>query len=390
MIFCNNCGNAFGEGLNFCTECGTPTPQMRTEDPSPTLQIVGSARATVAASSDVQIPSIQYVGPQPVATPPSPNYPLDNGQSTPKTKQPSPVLIVVIVGAVLILSVVVVVYFALRSNTPQSTSKGTTYSTGSSADNVANLLDQAINNNRLVTLNNDDAYTYYTQLRSINPQHPALTDIKSRVLPKLVDLGDETINRRTYHTGLVSNEDWRNSVRVYEWAHQLEPNDHTHEAKWKYLIGKLAENEKRFEEAWENIYSASQLNPAWAAPQNDLGLLVQARENGRQKYSNSIPYFEKAIQLQSDWDIPHNNLGSAYFYLGDYDTAESYYNKAIQLNSNWARPHKWLGDVYSKKGMNAAALQEYQTANNLYDPNKDSLDIDYVRLRVSQLHAVGY
>lgn len=390
MIFCNFCGNAFADGLDFCTECGTRVPQVRATDSLPTVEMTGPASTMVAATSQAQFTSEPYAEVQPLATTFAPSYQPAAVQVAPKTKEPATGLIIVVVGAILILFVAVVIFFVARPSTRQSTSKGSTYSTGSPADNVANSLNDAISNNRLVNLSGDDAFAYYTRLKSMDPQHSALSDIKSRVLPQLVNQGDETINRRINHTGIISNEDWRTAVRVYDWAHQLEPSDRTHEAKWKYLIGKWAENERRLDEAWDNIYAASQLNPTWAAPQNDLGLLVQAREDGRQQYSNSVPYFEKAIQLQPDWDIPNNNLGSAYFYLGDYNMAETFYRKAISLNPSWARPHKWLGDIYYSRQAFQLALQEYLTAINLYNPNTDTLALDVARQRVTQLQASGY
>src|SRR5262249_16016717 len=112
--------------------------------------------------------------------------------------------------------------------------------------------------------------------------------------------------------------------------------------------------------------------PGWGVPQNDLGYFTtQDPSSNKQKWTNAIPYYEKAITLMPNWEIPYNNLGTAHFYLGNFDLAESQYRQAIERNSNWARPHKWLGDIYLNRNDPATAMTEYQTAQNLYNPATD-------------------
>lgn len=392
MIICNECGKPLTDGLSFCTECGKAVPRM------------GGAES---------LDSTMWVIPPPVPDP----------QPDPKPSpipQPSPPIgLLVLFGMMAIFMVAVVVYFAARAQSGSTASSATLNSNDSTststdiksspttvtnmnsststspaaidADALATSLNTAVDNGRLVTLTSDDAYTYFTQLKAASPQHPALASVKSRVLPKLRSTGEEIINRRVNHTGEVSEQDWMTSVRVYEWAHLLEPGDRALGARQKYVQGKLAEARDKRSEAWQAITLAAQLDSSWAVPPNDLGLLmVEDKVSGKQKWSNAIPYYRRAMALQPGWEIPFNNMGTAYYYLEDYDTAEGFYRQAIQRNSNWARPHKWLGDVYVKKGTYGAAIGEYQTAVNLYNPNTDSLDIASIQKKIAQLRASGY
>ncbi|HXI22516.1 MAG TPA: hypothetical protein VNG71_01485 [Pyrinomonadaceae bacterium] len=311
-------------------------------------------------------------------------------QVAPQSKPSIPKgLIVILAGAGLLL-VALVVYLAAHSSSRSNASPARGAS-ASSTDDVASALNRAIEGGSLVNLSGDDAYSHFTRLTAMDPRHQALSNAKSRVLPQLRSMGEGIISKKVKHSGEVSEQDWMTLVRAYEWAHLLEPSDKALEARQKYAQGKLAEAQSRRNEAWQNFSAATQLDPAWAVPQNDLGFwTTQDSSSGKQKWSNAIPYYERAISLQADWEIPYNNLGTAYFYLDNLDAAEGYYRQAIQRNSNWARPHKWLGDIYERKNDFSTAVREYQTAVDLYNPNTDSLRIDLVQKEIARLHARGY
>ncbi|MGA9994566.1 MAG: hypothetical protein WBP93_04080 [Pyrinomonadaceae bacterium] len=403
MIYCNECGTPVSEGLNFCTECGTEVFRAREAQPSQqsTVQVNPSA-------APVHTPAMINPAMGQMTTEAAFDNLPGGTQTSSTTQSTNSKGLIIVFGILAIMGVAVIVYFAARSQSnstassasPNSNSGANSYpvnsnsSSGSNtidADSLAASLNREINNGRLVTLTGDDAYTYFTQLRAVNPQHSALSNIKSKVLPQLRSTGEEIIRRKINHSGEVSEQDWRISIRVYEWAHMLEPGDSALEARQKYVQGKLAEAHDRRGEAWQDFSAAAQLDPSWAVPQNDLGFLTtQDAGAGRQKWSNSIPYYQRAIRLQPDWDIPYNNMGTAYYYLEDYTTAEGFYQQSIQRNSNWARPHKWLGDVYVKRNMYGEAVGEYQTALNLYNPKTDSLDIDSIQKKIAQLHQSGY
>lgn len=417
MIFCNNCGNPL-DARGVCPTCqvqashdsrGTPPPTERF--PSPTAAAAGRAAAPTVPYQQPNYGNAQ--APSPTAPYQQPNYgnaqpAWDNNlpfqpQPTVKPRSNAPVALIVIGGIVLIIGVALVIFVAVTLNnrsapttvtsTPPGSSGTSTApaNTGPSADDVAASLDNAIDSGRLVNLTGDDAYSSFLQLRAIDPKHPALSNVKSKVLQKLRDQGEEIINRKVNHSGEVSLQDWQISVRRYEWVHVLEPGDQKLEARQKYFLGKLAEAQDRRTEAWQNFTTAAKLDSSWAVPQNDLGYWIsQSPGAGDQKWSNAVPYYERAISLQPNWEIPYNNLGTAYFYLKNYDQAESYYGQAIQRNSNWARPHKWLGDIHIARNNLGQAAQEYRTTVKLYNPNTDSLKIDAIRAEVARLERLGY
>jgi tetratricopeptide (TPR) repeat protein len=360
MIFCNVCGNPVDES-EACPECGNVAVRVAGFNEQGGSNTTGSN----GNLTDSQI------GTQQVGSAKESGFPKS----------------VFVLGAgVAIVVVALLIYLATHSQNSSAATSG-----AARANDLAEALNQAIDNQRLITLTNDDAYTYYTQLASSNPQHTALSNAKTKVLPQLRKLGEEIIRRKVDHSGDVSEQDWRRLVRTYEWAHLMEPADNSLEARLNYAQGKLDEIQNRRSEAWQHLLTSTQLDASWAVPQNDLGYLTtQQKSTTKDKWSNAIPYYQRAIGLQPDWEIPYNNMGTAYFYLENFDEAERYYRQAVERNSTWARPHKWLGDIYTKKNNLSMALQEYQTAKTLYNPSTDSLDMEYVQRRIDDLHAKGY
>lgn len=372
MIFCNVCGNPLND-RQTCPECGNVAARA-----SGFGGQQASNTAVVPTTSGFQSNAAAIdagFGDLPVG-----------GQTTAAKQSGFPKGLLVIGACFGILVIALLIYLAARSQSTSSTKSGS-----GSANDLATALNRAIENQRLVNFTNDDAYTYYNQLASLNPEHAALSNAKTKVLPQLRNMGEEIIRRKVDHSGEVSEQDWMTLVRAYDWAHLLEPSDKPLEARQEYAQGKLDEAQGRRGEAWQHLLTSTQLDPSWAVPQNDLGYLTtQEKSSGENKWSNAIPYYQRAIGLQPGWEIPYNNMGTAYFYLDNLDVAESYYRQAIDRNSNWARPHKWLGDLYSRKNNLSAAILEYQTAANLYNPSTDSLDINNIQKRITQLHAQGY
>jgi len=269
-------------------------------------------------------------------------------------------MLIVVVSILAVAGIAVAVYFALGS---------------SPASKNASALRNAVSNNQLVTLSGNDAYTYYMQLRSLDPTNSALKEVGQQVLPQLKSAGEEMLRKKTNVSAEKDTlQDWQKAQNIYEWAHDIEPNDKQIEARWRFAQGEVAKQQGKKDDAEKSYQAAAQIGGAWALPQNSLGLLRM--ENKR--YGEAIPYFTKAISQQPDWEIPYNNLGTAYFYLNDYEKAENWYRQALEKNPNWARPHYWLGMVYEQANMNAEAVEEYEKALEL---SPDNLPVDATKVR---------
>ena len=371
MIFCNECGATVEDGMRFCSECGAAMVSAAFERPTappPPPPPVTRSGPFGAAPATVPLPIYQ---PEPAA-PSHLEQPSSGGLTTAPLASGSKPL-AGILGGVAVVAIAVAAYFGFSDT---------------QASRLAGSLKSAVNSGRLVTLSNDDAYSFYFQLRGLDPTNKALKEAGMKTLPQLRQMGDAVLQRRmSVQSENISDQEWAITQRAYEWAHSIDPTDKPIEAKWKYAEGEIAKSQNRIDEAERSFRSATQINPSWALPNNRLGLLCVERK----RYRDSIKYFERAIELEPNWEFPYNNEGTAYFDLKEFDTAETYYRKAIELNSKWARPHYWLGEIYEKKmDTHPQALAEYRRVREL-DPDGRVFSASAIEKRIRRLEGtIGF
>lgn len=242
----------------------------------------------------------------------------------------------------------------------------------SSSANLAASLRSAVNVGRLVTLTDDDAYSYYAQLRALETTHRALNEIAPRVLPQLRIIGEEVLSKKaSVHPEQLTERDWARTVRAYEWARALSPSDKALEARLRFAQAEIARSKGKKDEARQGYDAAVQADASWPLPLQGLGSLAMEEE----RYSDALAQFQRAIDLRPEWEIPYNDLGTAYALLRNYDAAAYWYRRALDMNPKWARPHCGLGAAYEQKQMTREAAAEYSRALTM-DSNGYSLTSD--------------
>jgi len=82
------------------------------------------------------------------------------------------------------------------------------------------------------------------------------------------------------------------------------------------------------------------------------------------KWSESIAQFQKALALAPDPDT-YSNLGTAYFFLKNYDQATKMYEKAVEMRPNDEVLLGNLGDSYRWSGHSDQAASAYKKAISL-------------------------
>lgn len=383
MIFCNKCGNEILSETVFCTECGTAVPTAPKLDSPPTMRInAGYGGFAAAPAREVTLPNI----------PPSlhSEAALSAPSVPPAGAKVKPVMIVI--GALALAGIAAAIL--LTSASSKSANSTAANAATSSPSSLADSLQNAIDKGRLVNLTNDDAYTYYFQLKQSDPQNPKLTSVKSQVLPQLRSMGDEIIRQDTsiqWHR--LTRNDWVTAQRVYELAHALEPTDRSLEARWKYAEASIARLQSDRDGEERGYTAAAQLESGWALPDFRLGLLYMRRDrtdpNDRKaviRGQSAMPYFRRAIELSPNWELPYLSMGTAYFLQNDLDTAKQYYDQAIGMNPNWGGPHAWLGAVYEKKKMCHEAISEYEKGLALVS-NDESFDVPETQRRLDEIRS---
>lgn len=355
MIICNTCGFGIEDFQSFCRECGAPNPLA----PRP-----------VTLTSQVHVGKQSGVSPTPSqgdANPPdasarlfTPALTVPPDSSLPATapKKKGPGLLIVLLIMISVAAISAAIYFASRGS--DSSSDG---NVGTTSNALSNLLKKAIDEGRLVTLGNDDAYTYYYRLKSHDPQHEMLSRVPSQVIVKLRSIGEDILSKRlTPQDESIGAPEWEKSFRAFKWAHDLEPVDKRLEARWRYTEGEVALTQGRIEDGERSLFAATQIDTNWALPHNRLGRVHAENKND---FRSAIAAYRRAIAIDPNWEYPYNNMGTAFYNLKDDDNAIQSYEKALQLNPSWARPHYWLGEIYERKGWRCEALREYQTVRSL-------------------------
>ena len=88
-----------------------------------------------------------------------------------------------------------------------------------------------------------------------------------------------------------------------------------------------------------------------------------------QKYQQAVDQFNKALELDSEFDLAINALAETYNRMGDVDKAIVMARKLIQINPNDPLAHTALSRLFVQKGMIAEAEKEMAISNQLSSEN---------------------
>ncbi|HEV2705713.1 MAG TPA: hypothetical protein VGV59_07290 [Pyrinomonadaceae bacterium] len=355
MIICNNCGNTLNETQTFCGSCGAPNPLA--QKPAVSAQSVpyhdaGQHVVAPVSSHDYQ------------TAPLSPQTPYVTPKRTPRNGGSG--IVVAVIALVAVAAVAAAVYFGL------SRQGGKTTPGGVSADTLAESLQSAVNSGNLVSPSGSgDAYSYYLELKSLDPNHKAIARAAASARTQLASAGEQLFaQKESVAVEKLTEQDWYKAERLYKWLRELEPGNRKHEARMKFAQGEIAKAAKNASEAEARFSEAAQLDPSWATAHNSLGLVRVDLRKDKQRWADAVPFYQRAIELRSDWVIPYNNMGTAYYMQGEtnpanYNTAEYWYNQAISKNSTWGRPYFWLGRIAEKRKNDYDAVAYYEKALSL-------------------------
>jgi tetratricopeptide (TPR) repeat protein len=83
------------------------------------------------------------------------------------------------------------------------------------------------------------------------------------------------------------------------------------------------------------------------------------------RHDKSIGEYQKAIQLEKDYELAHYCLGNALYAKGRLDEAITAFREAIRLKKDFFEAHTTLGNALGKKGRLDAAIAAYRKAIRL-------------------------
>lgn len=176
------------------------------------------------------------------------------------------------------------------------------------------------------------------------------------VLLLLIPYGIKTFTR---------NKDWRTYLSLY--TNDIEHLENSVKMNMLYAqalttrlyynnqIGiNLRDNERYIELIQKHYTQALALYPDNYEVLNNFGTFYSYNLN---QYEQAIPWFEKAITLNSDKPEAYFNLGYAHIMLEDTAAAMEQYNKALAVKPDYKEVQMALGDLYFKEGNIKKAIE---------------------------------
>ncbi|MGC8746329.1 MAG: tetratricopeptide repeat protein, partial [Candidatus Saccharicenans sp.] len=130
--------------------------------------------------------------------------------------------------------------------------------------------------------------------------------------------------------------------------------------QYQYNLGLFYLNNNNVDEAIKYFNQSLALNPKNYLAWNALGLAQSMKGN----FELSIQAFQKALESNPQFTEAHNNLGTIYFELKQYDRAEAEYRKAL-LDPNYNSkelPYYNLARLYFVQGQLDEAYDNIQKA----------------------------
>jgi tetratricopeptide (TPR) repeat protein len=131
-----------------------------------------------------------------------------------------------------------------------------------------------------------------------------------------------------------------------------------------HLLGVLAFQKGRYDQAVHCITKALSSNPTAVVYHCNMGLAQQALE----RFDEAVASFEEAIRLSSGFPEAYNNLGALLFQQGKTEEALAHFKHALSLKPDYAEAHNNLGNALQQQGALEDGLAHLQEALRL-NPN---------------------
>jgi len=127
-------------------------------------------------------------------------------------------------------------------------------------------------------------------------------------------------------------------------------------------LGYLYWKQKRYGEAEREFREELKNNPKHAQATAYLGDVLLKTE----RKEEALVVLKKAVQLRSDLNVPHMDLGILYADRKDYEAAISEFQQAIQIDPAGFDAHYRLARLYRELGRTADAEAEFATVHKLH------------------------
>ncbi|MUL37084.1 tetratricopeptide repeat protein [Gloeocapsopsis dulcis] len=137
----------------------------------------------------------------------------------------------------------------------------------------------------------------------------------------------------------------------------------------------------RLAEAIAAFNRAIEINPEYENAHNNLGLAL----GNQNKFTEAIAAFNRAIEINPRNFETYNNLGIALGSQGKFAEAIAAFNRAIQINPNDPVSRQNLGVAFWSQGNVSQAVASLQRARELYAMQNNSAGLEEVGVILNQI-----
>jgi tetratricopeptide (TPR) repeat protein len=167
------------------------------------------------------------------------------------------------------------------------------------------------------------------------------------------------------------------ALAYYRMAQELDPTDIENYIQQ----GLLYFQKEDYDNAERTYQMACRVSADNARLYSNLGYLRWTAGD----IETAIQLYEKAMALDSNYEIPLNNLGVIYLdSLGDVQKAIELFQAAIAINDHYALAHYNLGRAYSFLGQRLEAAQCFRVAQDINQFSRE-LDNEELTARINHL-----
>jgi len=128
-------------------------------------------------------------------------------------------------------------------------------------------------------------------------------------------------------------------------------------------LGLALYDQGKLPEAEQSYRRALQLDPEYALAHNNLGLALY--DQG--KLPEAVQSYRRALQLDPEYAVAHNNLGVALRQQGKLPEAVQSFHRALQLDPEYASPYVGLGNALRQQDKLTEAIEAFRRALSLPD-----------------------
>jgi tetratricopeptide (TPR) repeat protein len=200
-------------------------------------------------------------------------------------------------------------------------------------------------------LQKDPGFAFANLYRALSS--PTDADFTSYLAKAVSSKGDISDAERMVIESVKANADNQPMKAIATLKEAL--NEYPNDKRLHHWLGLAYQGINDFQKAEQQYRAAIDIDTDFAPPYNNLGYLYRDRE----RYAQAEESFKNYIRILPSEANPHDSIGDLYTKTGDYGLAIEHYEKALALNPKFYFSQQKIGDNLIFQGNFEEGRQAY-------------------------------